>query len=256
MCAGPDVTESVDARGRALVAALGGRTLIGHDVKALAEWWLARGGTHAARRGHRGRRVPAQPRAHQLQARGGVRGAARRGPRHRAAGHARQVDLGPVGDGAARARRGGAQGPLRGRRAAADRRARRDGASRHPGRPGPARRVLPRARGAPRADHEGDLRAGGRGVQHRLAEAARLHPVREAQAAGRQADQDRLLDRRRRARAARPRPRAARAHHRAPHAGQAQVDVRRRAAHAGESDHRAHPHLVQPARGRDRAAVV
>jgi DNA polymerase-1 len=44
-CAGPDVTESVDARGRALVAALGGRTLIGHDVKALAEWWLARGGT-------------------------------------------------------------------------------------------------------------------------------------------------------------------------------------------------------------------
>ena len=45
VCAGPDVTESVDARGRALVAALGGRTLIGHDVKALAEWWLARGGT-------------------------------------------------------------------------------------------------------------------------------------------------------------------------------------------------------------------
>ena len=45
VCAGPDVTESVDARGRGLVAALGGRTLIGHDVKALAEWWLARGGT-------------------------------------------------------------------------------------------------------------------------------------------------------------------------------------------------------------------
>ena len=45
VCAGPDVTESVDARGRALVAALGGRTLIGHDVKALVEWWLARGGT-------------------------------------------------------------------------------------------------------------------------------------------------------------------------------------------------------------------
>jgi len=45
VCAGPDVTESVDARGQALVAGLGGRTLIGHDVKALAEWWLARGGT-------------------------------------------------------------------------------------------------------------------------------------------------------------------------------------------------------------------
>ena len=34
-----------DERGRALVAALSGRTLIGHDAKALAEWWLARGGT-------------------------------------------------------------------------------------------------------------------------------------------------------------------------------------------------------------------
>ena len=31
--------------GQATVPDLGGRTLIGHDVKALAEWWLARGGT-------------------------------------------------------------------------------------------------------------------------------------------------------------------------------------------------------------------
>ncbi|MFI5374839.1 MAG: DNA polymerase I [Candidatus Rokuibacteriota bacterium] len=45
VCAGPDVAQSAAERGRALVAALGGRTLIGHDVKALAEWWLARGGT-------------------------------------------------------------------------------------------------------------------------------------------------------------------------------------------------------------------
>ena len=30
--------------GKATVPDLGGRTLIGHDVKALAEWWLARGG--------------------------------------------------------------------------------------------------------------------------------------------------------------------------------------------------------------------
>jgi DNA polymerase-1 len=45
VCVGPDVAQSADDRGRALVAALGGRTLIGHDVKALAEWWLARGGT-------------------------------------------------------------------------------------------------------------------------------------------------------------------------------------------------------------------
>jgi DNA polymerase-1 len=34
-----------DEQGRALVAALSGRTMIGHDAKALAEWWLARGGT-------------------------------------------------------------------------------------------------------------------------------------------------------------------------------------------------------------------
>jgi DNA polymerase-1 len=45
VCAGPDVSQSPDDRGRVLVAGLGGRTLIGHDVKALAEWWLARGGT-------------------------------------------------------------------------------------------------------------------------------------------------------------------------------------------------------------------
>ena len=45
VCAGPDVSQSPDDRGRVLVAGIGGRTLIGHDVKALAEWWLARGGT-------------------------------------------------------------------------------------------------------------------------------------------------------------------------------------------------------------------
>jgi DNA polymerase-1 len=37
------VASPADEQGRALVAALGGRTLIGHDAKALAEWWLARG---------------------------------------------------------------------------------------------------------------------------------------------------------------------------------------------------------------------
>jgi DNA polymerase-1 len=45
VCAGPDVSQSPDDRGRVLVAGIGGRTLIGHDVKAFAEWWLARGGT-------------------------------------------------------------------------------------------------------------------------------------------------------------------------------------------------------------------
>ena len=38
------VASPADEQGRALVAALGGRTLIGHDAKALAEWWLAGGG--------------------------------------------------------------------------------------------------------------------------------------------------------------------------------------------------------------------
>ena len=41
---------------------------------------------------------------------------------------------------------------------------------------------------------------------------------------------------------------------RAPHAVQAQGHLRRRAAAAGESGHRAHPHHVQPAGGGDRAA--
>jgi DNA polymerase-1 len=42
--AGPALPRSADHRGMALVAGLGGRTLIGHDVKPLVEWWLARGG--------------------------------------------------------------------------------------------------------------------------------------------------------------------------------------------------------------------
>ncbi|MEX2220851.1 MAG: DNA polymerase I [Candidatus Rokuibacteriota bacterium] len=43
----PALPQSADDRldrARILVSGLGGRTLVGHDVKALAEWWLARGG--------------------------------------------------------------------------------------------------------------------------------------------------------------------------------------------------------------------
>ena len=40
----PALPQSGDARAVALMAALGGHTLIGHDIKALVEWWLARGG--------------------------------------------------------------------------------------------------------------------------------------------------------------------------------------------------------------------
>ena len=43
--AGEAIFECEDTgSARRLLAALGGRTLIGHDVKALIEWWLARGG--------------------------------------------------------------------------------------------------------------------------------------------------------------------------------------------------------------------
>jgi DNA polymerase-1 len=41
---GPALPQSADNRGAALVAALAGRRLIGHDIKPLVEWWLARGG--------------------------------------------------------------------------------------------------------------------------------------------------------------------------------------------------------------------
>jgi DNA polymerase-1 len=47
-CGGPEMApalpQSADNRATALLTGLGGRTLIGHDVKALVEWWLARGG--------------------------------------------------------------------------------------------------------------------------------------------------------------------------------------------------------------------
>jgi DNA polymerase I len=47
-CGGPEMApalpQSADNRATALLAALGGRTLVGHDIKPLIEWWLARGG--------------------------------------------------------------------------------------------------------------------------------------------------------------------------------------------------------------------
>ncbi|HSE06237.1 MAG TPA: DNA polymerase I, partial [Methylomirabilota bacterium] len=43
--AAPALPPSADNRAATLLAALGERKLVGHDVKALVEWWLARGGT-------------------------------------------------------------------------------------------------------------------------------------------------------------------------------------------------------------------
>ena len=42
-CAGPGASGPAEACGRALATALAGRTLIGHDAKALVEWWEAAG---------------------------------------------------------------------------------------------------------------------------------------------------------------------------------------------------------------------
>ncbi len=48
ICRGPEMAPALppaaDNRAAALVAGLEGRTLIGHDIKPLVEWWLPRGG--------------------------------------------------------------------------------------------------------------------------------------------------------------------------------------------------------------------
>jgi DNA polymerase-1 len=49
VCEGPEMApalpQSADTRGGAFVSALAGRAVVGHDIKPLVEWWLARGGT-------------------------------------------------------------------------------------------------------------------------------------------------------------------------------------------------------------------
>ena len=93
-------------------------------------------------------------------------------------------------------------------------------------------------------------------VQRRLAQAARRDAVRRAEAAGRQAQQDRRLgDRRRRAR--RPRragPSAAGEDPRAPPARQAQGHLHRRAGARARRQDRPHPHLLSHDRRGDRPA--
>ena len=97
----------------------------------------------------------------------------------------------------------------------------------------------------------------GERVQHRLAQAARQDPVREAEAAGAPEDQDRLLDRRRRARAARRSatrcPRKILEHRELAKLKGTYVDALPLLVNPRD---RAHPHLVQPARGGDGPAVV
>ena len=135
-------------------------------------------------------------------------------------------------------------------------RARRDGARRHPRRARAARGAGEGAGAPARHAAARDPRARRRAGQPELAQAARHRAVREAQAPAAPADQDRLLDRRRRAGGAGARPPAAAEDPRLPPARQAQGHLRRRAAAAGQPAHRAHPHVVQPARRGDGAAVV
>ena len=96
----------------------------------------------------------------------------------------------------------------------------------------------------------------GQAVQHQLAQAARRRAVRQAGAAGDPQDQDRPVDRRRHAGGAGRAAPGARQDRRVPRAGQAEGDVHRRAAGAGQPGDRAAAHVVQPGGRGDGAAVV
>ncbi len=243
------VASPADEQGRALVAALGGRTLIGHDAKALAEWWLARGGAlppgedtavaayllNPARTNYKLEEVCAE-----LLGEGpGIAPPGTRGkwiwdlwamaPRALA-----EVGLASLYEDIER--------PLIGVLAEME----RHGIRIDQVRLGEFSRELEVH--LERTTREIFGLAGEEfniGSPKQLAfilfEKLKLPPVRRTKT-GYSTDADV--------------PRAARAHHRAPHPGQAQVDVRRRAAHAGEPHHRAPAHLVQPAGGRHGKAFV
>ena len=93
---------------------------------------------------------------------------------------------------------------------------------------------------------ERDLRASRRRLQHRLAQAARRHPLRQVRPPRRQEDQDRrLVDRRRHPRRARRRRQhARRPHSRLAPALQAEVDLYRPAAGLHPPRDRPRPHLL------------
>ncbi len=111
-------------------------------------------------------------------------------------------------------------------------------------------------RRAARRAGDGDPRAGGDAVQHQLAQAARRRSVRQAVAAGGAQDEDRPVDRRGHAGGAGRAAPGARQDRRLPGAVEAEGDVHRRAAGAGEPGDRAPAHVVQPGGRRDGAAVV
>ena len=98
------------------------------------------------------------------------------------------------------------------------------------------------------------VRARGRGVRDRLADAARPHPLREARAHARPQGQDRLLDRRQGAARDPRRPRDRPDRRGVARADEAREHVPRAAADADRRG-RAAAHDDQPARRRDRAAL-
>ena len=120
-------------------------------------------------------------------------------------------------------------------------------------RSGARRAVAAHRPGADAAD-AGDLRARRRRVQHQLAAAAGGSPVRQAAAAGPEADGhvEGALDRRRSARGAGARPRPAAPDPRMARADEAEGHLHRRAAAAGQPGDRPGAHLLQPGGGRHR----
>ena len=90
--------------------------------------------------------------------------------------------------------------------------------------------------------------AGRRRVQHQFAQAARRDPVRQAAAAGAEADRHvaRAVDRGRSARGAGARARSAAPDSRVARADEAEGHLHRRAAAARQSGDRPRPHLLQP----------
>ena len=190
-----------------------------------------------------------------LPARRARRGARHRRGRRRRPGHDRRPDPRARQPPAPADRRTGPPAAPRRDRAPARPRPQRDREGRHQARHAPARDSRHPHQGRRRRARARDLGDGRRGVHHRLAAAARLHPLREAQALAQAPRQDRLQHRR-------PRPagdpRRARDHpedRALPRAFEARADLPRRAA---ELDRRGRPpaHDLRADDGRDRPALL
>ena len=143
---------------------------------------------------------------------------------------------------------------LRRDRAPALGRARRDGGRGSPHRHVPHGRDHRAALRPGRGARGARVRARGRGVRDRLADAARPHPLREARADPRPQGQDRLLDRRQGAARDPRRPRDRPGRRGVARADEAREHLPRPAADADRRG-RAAAHDDQPARRRDRAAL-